>query len=483
MKKSLITAAVLGASAMLNAWIVPGAKVFPADSTPTITIRAQTDAEKKLLAEGELYYLSGSATWSDGEYRRGPAPRWEKPKVEKTADTIRVKIKLRGEDNHYFRLAKFGELPYKGPHVRLQGKKIPAFLPGYAQFRFYTLKPDLMGLRPWKGDIHQHSLRCGHAKEPPHRIPAFGRRAGFDYLSLSEHKLHKPSLEAIEANENADAGMRAFPAEEFHTAPAFLHAVAVGHTQGVNEWVAAHPQEFEKRWKEEVGNPEYDAYGMNKFEREMIAKARVMYRIAHNECQAKLVSYCHPADQNPGDLTDDPPKRFRQAMMDLFEYDSMELFNAAQYGGLVRMSLVHAMAMEQIARGRKFGFVSVSDCHRQADHPLYGKFFTVIFAKDCQVDDFADAVKNRMSIAVRTRTTADAKDNKSQYLYYGPARLMCYQQFLDAVYWPYHDKLCREQGELMLKLADGDESVRPEIAKFKKAIEDYRNVFFYTPKK
>ena len=482
MKKSLIFAG-MGLALTLGAWQVECPRVYPADSEPTITIRAENAKEKKLLAEGTIYYVREDLAWSNGEYARSFKPRWETIKAEKTDDTIKFTVKLRGEYNHYFRLAKFGELPYKGNHVKNQGKMVPAFLPGYRDFRFYTLKPDLMGLRPWKGDIHQHSIRCGHAKEPPHRIPAFGRRAGFDYLSLSEHKLHKPSLEAIAANEKADAGMRAFPAEEFHTAPSFLHAVAVGHTQGVNEWVAAHPQEFEKRWKEEVGNPEYDPYGMNKFEREMIAKARVMYRIAHNECQAKLVSYCHPADQNPGDLYDDPPKRFRQAMMDLFEYDAMELFNAAQYGGLVRMSLVHAMAMEQIARGRKFGFVSVSDCHRQADHPLYGKFFTVIFAKDCQVDDFADAVKNRMSIAVRTRITADAKDSKSQYLYYGPARLMCYQQFLDAVYWPYHDKLCREQGELMLKLADGDESVRPEIARLKEAIETYRNTFFYSPKK
>ena len=49
---------------------------------------------------------------------------------------------------------------------------------------------------------------------------------------------------------------------------------------------------------------------------------------------------------------------------------------------------------------------------------------------------------------------------------------------LDEVYWDKHDALCREQGELMLKLADGDESVRPEIARLKKAVNDYRDSFF-----
>ena len=42
------------------------------------------------------------------------------------------------------------------------------------------------------------------------------------------------------------------------TRPAFLHAVAVGHVTGVNEWVDAHPKEFEKLWKEEIKDPKYD---------------------------------------------------------------------------------------------------------------------------------------------------------------------------------------------------------------------------------
>ena len=32
----------------------------------------------------------------------------------------------------------------------------------------------------------------------------------------------------------------------------------------------------------------------------------------------------------------------------------------------------------------------------------------------------------------------------------------------------------------MLKLADGDESVRPRIAELKKAISDYRDKFFFS---
>ena len=479
MKKSLLIAAALSGVVVLNAWQVRGPRVFPADSEPVITISAENDKEKKLIAEGTVYYVREDVAWSDGEYARSSKPRWETVKAEKTADSITFKIRLRGEYNHYFRIAKYGQLPYKGPHVKKKGKMVPAFLPGFAQFRFYTLKPDLMALRPWKGDIHQHSIRCGHAKEPPHRIPAFGRRAGFDFLALSEHKLHKPSLEAIAANDNADAGMRAFPAEEFHTRPAFLHAVAVGHTQGVNEWVDAHPEEFEKRWKKEIKNPEYDKYDLYKFEREIAAKARVMYRTARDECKAKLVVFCHPCGLNSRtEPIEDPPTGFRQVAMDLFEYDAIEAFNCAQIGGLRRDSLTHMFMMEEIARGRKFGWTSVSDCHSHATHQLYGKFFTVIFAKDCKTDDFAEAVKNQMSVAVRGRINYVIPEDKQNYMYFGRTRLVRYEEFLDEVYWDKHDAICREQGELMLKLADGDESVRPRIAELKKAVNAYRDSFF-----
>ena len=471
----------MGAAAMLNAWQVEGPRVYPAESEPTIVIRAENDKEKKLLAEGTFYYLSEGGTWSDGEARRRDNIGWEKLDAKVEDGRAEIKIKFRDEGNHCIRLGRIGQFPYKGPHVKRKGTMTSGFMKGTVNFRFFALEPDLMALRPWKGDIHQHSIRCGHAKEPPHRIPAFARRAGFDFLSLSEHRLHGPSLEAIAAAKNADAGMNAFPAEEFHTEPATdLHAVAIGHTEGVNEWTHKHPEEYEKRWKAEMANPEYAPYKLNKFELMQIAKARVLFRIARNECKAKLIVHCHPASQVQTDFTEHPMPRFRKIMFELFDHDAVEWINCAQSGGTRRVMFMNALANERIARGLGAGYVSVSDCHSHATHKKYGKFFTVIFAGDCTTDDFVAAIKNRMSVAERMPL-----DDKGPLdtLYFGPSRLIHYQEYLDDVYWPYHDKLCREQGELMLKLADGDESVRPRIAELKQAIEDYRNAFFCSPEK
>ena len=55
---------------------------------------------------------------------------------------------------------------------------------------------------------------------------------------------------------------------------------------------------------------------------------------------------------------------------------------------------------------------------------------------------------------------------------------MKFQQFLERYYWPGHDKLCRRQGELLLKRAAGDTSVQPEIEKLAAAIDDYREASF-----
>ena len=96
---------------------------------------------------------------------------------------------------------------------------------------------------------------------------------------------------------------------------------------------------------------------------------------------------------------------------------------------------------------------------------------TVFFAEKCDVDSFAAAVKAHRSLGVRNA-------QHEQYLIFGPSRLMKYQQFLERAYWPGHDALCRKQGDLLLKRAEGDLSVQPEIEKLAAEIAAYREACF-----
>ena len=242
--------------------------IFPADAEATVTIRAENDAEKKILAEEPLYYLSDHSTWSDDTPRTGDRPLWQQLSPTRRDGEITVTVRLPGEGWHNLR---FGKLSEKG-----------RFLKGYTNLMVYSLKPDLFAMRPWKGDIHQHSVRCGHAKLEPKVIPAYNRRVGFDFMALSEHRMQSASVEAIEAAKPWKCGMALFTGEEFHS-DGVLHSVAVGHTAGINAWAKAHPGEFDRRVDEELKKPVYREYGMDPWLQREAAMSTVLYQVAREQ--------------------------------------------------------------------------------------------------------------------------------------------------------------------------------------------------------
>ena len=453
-------AAVLAAAPLAAFEVKP--IVFPVGHEVTVTLRAENDAEKEILAGTPLYALTDSGLWSDGK-RHGESrwrPEWEKIELSRgSGDTATFRYKLPAEGWCSFRFGvpdrKWNFAPQKT-----------------SEFMCYALEPDLFALRPWKGDIHMHSTRCGHAKVEPNFVPAYCRRAGYDFMALSEHRMQSASVEAIEAAKSWKCGLESFTGEEFHTVTAMLHSVAVGHTAGINEWCAKNRKEFNRRVEEEKKKPIYRQYRLNTRVLNEAARATVMYQVGR-ELGAKLLVYSHPTDLNRDNNTEDPPEAFRRFMLENADYDALEINSANTAFGkhsADRLMLMNSLVQEQYARGGKFGLVAASDNHNQSA-AYFGNTYTVIFAKACDVDSFAAAVKARMSLALRNPM-------HSTYICLGPSRLMKFQQFLERYYWPGHDKLCRQQGELLLKRAAGDTSVQPEIEQLAAAIDDYRESAF-----
>ena len=462
-RKSFIALlAVFAAGALAAFEVTP--LVFPADSEATVTIRAVGEKEKKILAEQPLYYLSDQACWSDGTPRTSGRSLWQRLLPVRRDGEVVVKVRLPGEGWHTFRFGRIAD----------NGKFTPR---EYTDLMVYSLKPDLFAMRPWKGDIHQHSIRCGHAKLEPKVIPAYNRRAGFDFMALSEHWQQAPSVEAIEAAKPWKCGLVLFTGEEFHTQGTALHSVAVGHTFGINAWQKAHPEEFERRVGEELKKPVYRQYGMDQRLQRQAAMATVLYRIAREQ-GAKVIAYSHPTGVIPGINVEAPPESFRFFMLDNADYDALELPNIdtgsfhPRVASVDRLMLMNAHVTElSIRLGKVPSVVAASDNHNQTARN-FGSVNTIFFAKECTVDEFGAAVKERRTLALRDV-------GKPSYLCFGPSRLMKYQQFLEKCYWPAHDKLCRKQGELLLKLAEkGDQSVLPEVEKLAAEIDAYRESRF-----
>ena len=47
--------------------------------------------------------------------------------------------------------------------------------------RVYSLAPDLLALRPLRGDFHMHST-CSDGKQPPAHVAARCRQIGLDFM-------------------------------------------------------------------------------------------------------------------------------------------------------------------------------------------------------------------------------------------------------------------------------------------------------------
>ena len=435
--------------------------VIPVDREVTITIRATNDEEKKFLAETPVYYLSDAGFWTDDQAHGAPpwSPEWQPMQVSRGDGFLSFPLKVPSEGWHNLRLGtpvpgKRGKFPPKTPFLQI-----------------YSLADDLFAMRPWKGDIHQHSTRCGHAKIEPQIVPAYNRRQGFDFMALSEHRKQPPSIEAMEAAAPWKSGLVLFPAEEFHCRYDALHAVALGHRESITSYPAKHPEEFKRRVAAEKQRPIYRKYKLNARELEQAAIATVLFKVAR-EYGAVFIAYSHPVGLIGAQGIEDPTARYRTFMIENADYDALEMnsditpFNGKTARADRMMLMASLWGEESHRKGRIIPVVGVDDNHNQAAE-WFGNAYTIFFAPKCSLEDFVAAVKNLRTLAVR-------HPDQPTYMCFGPSRLMKFAHFLDKYYWPEHDRLCRKQGELLLKRAAGDMSVQPEIEKLTAAIDAYR---------
>lgn len=113
------------------------------------------------------------------------------------------------------------------------------------ELRVYALRPDFFALRPYMGDMHSHTDRSD-GKEGPEIVAANYRRAGFDFLAVTDHGLYEPSLEAIQAYEGLDLSFRLFCGEEVHPPKNHCHTIHFGGSYSVNQIFREEPQRYEK---------------------------------------------------------------------------------------------------------------------------------------------------------------------------------------------------------------------------------------------
>jgi len=123
-----------------------------------------------------------------------------------------------------------------------------------------------------------------------------------------------------------------------------------------------------------------------------------------------------------------------------------------------------AKYFEEVANGQKIPIMSNSDTHRSHEH-TYGNYWTLVFAEKLEQDDIFNAIFDLKSVACEHHPGENLR-------IYGPFDLVEYAFFLHREFFPLHDKICAREGELYMRVLDGEEVDLQELEKLKTELNE-----------
>lgn len=320
----------------------------------------------------------------------------------------------------------------------------------------YSVFEDLYERSPYMGDLHAHSCRSD-GREEPAVVASNYRRAGFDFMGLTDHGKWRPSQEAIDKFRDVEIDLLLCHGEEVHLSGGYMHVVNFGSDYSVNELFEADKDNIHAalvRESETVQTPD----GVNPLEYVYRKWVCEQIRKSGGLCIIPHPFWIHgPYQYN-----------MRSKMLDyVFEtgmYDAFELIGGQTVN---ENNLQVAFYCDQLQKGRKIPVVGSSDSHGTDPARYFKQSKTIVFAKELDSASVCGAVKEFHSVAI---------DNMpgEAYRVYGSFRLVKYARFLLEHYFPGHDSLCFEEGRLMRDYIDGDSGAVAALSALHGRTEKYR---------
>lgn len=327
-------------------------------------------------------------------------------------------------------------------------------------FHIFAVEEDLYHRTPYRGDLHTHSNRSD-GTEAPAIVAANYRKAGFDFLAITDHHRYRPSLEAIDAFRGIPTGLRLFPGEEVHVPGNYVHMVNFGGSASVNELFEADP---DKCWAEveQLSRQLEIPDTINPME-----YAWRVWVVSHIRQGGGLAILAHPfwtwCDEY------NMQTKLTRYLLQTGCFDALELL-----GGLEdrENNLQIALYADARAEGCNIPIVGSSDSHGTEPPIYFGSNCTVVLV-DGVLDQstLSQSIRNHYSAAVGMREWKPVR-------VYGTFRMVKYVQFLLEHYFPRHDELCIEEGILMKDHICGDETAKDRLTGLSGRIESFRDRFF-----
>jgi hypothetical protein len=286
------------------------------------------------------------------------APGRARPK----GGVLRVEQYFEAEQEHVFFVTRPGP---QGP--------VPV-----GDFRVYSLEPDLLARRPFRGDLHMHSIRSD-GKESPAYVAGACRGIGMDFMALTDHRQYGPSLEAQRAYDGVPIDLAIVPGEEVHPPDCPVHIVNFGGRSGISELFAD-----EAAYRKAVDAVAEQAGPM--------PPGVVPYQYAAAAwCFGKIRQigglgiFCHPywfSDHRYA-----LPVPLTSWLLEKQPFDALEVVGGYSVHEFDSDTLQVARYNEERSRGRRIPIVGTTDSHgvERRDLELFGRYCTLVFSPSLAV--------------------------------------------------------------------------------------------------
>ncbi len=322
----------------------------------------------------------------------------------------------------------------------------------------YSLDSDISELQVFRGDTHIHT-NGSDGLEDPFTVACNYRRAGFDFIAVTDHHKMPPSVELKREIDPLTDEFTVFRGEEVHNkSMGYFHIVNFDGEISVNDIIETDDDfvnsEIERIIKthtfDEGADPYYCAYRI--FISEQIRKGGGLAILPH-----PYWICCGEYNCQTNDL---------RYLLKNKHFDVFEVFGGCDkkwYGNNLQLSMWTELCAD-------VGYISVvgaSDSHTSYEGDgLFNRQFSLVFANDRK--EIKKAIKDGFSVAV-------GKHGEGEYIAAGKFRLVKYARFLLDEYFPRYEKYTQTHAELLEKSRETDitNSLRESEAKIREFKKDF----------
>lgn len=328
------------------------------------------------------------------------------------------------------------------------------------ELSIYALEADLYERFPYKGNMHAHTFHSDGV-ESPELVAANYRRAGFDFLAITDHAWYPPSLEAIDAFSNLNLEFKLYPGEEIHAPGNKIHILNFGGKQSVNQFYRDYPEVYEQEVRTLINEMRLS---QNHEDFEYASSHWVFGKINEYDGLSILAHPCWVIDG----AYNIPPAQYLKFLTEP-AFDALELINGGDQPAENAQQI--ALWHEACCRGAKVPVIGNDDSHGTVNGDWFDIGTTYVFAPSNTREALIDAMKRGLCIAVE-RYHGDAPR------YYGSCRLVSFGAFLDREYFPLHNECCGIEGCLMAAWLRGEDHALPILNQLNGQIERLHSKYF-----